>query len=136
VTWIYEGRELTEEVIDGFVGMVYLIENLEDGRKYVGKKIFKFARRRKIKGRLRRVVVDSDYKKYYGSNEELKAEVARLGPASFSRIVLRLCLNKSEMNYYEAKEQFERDVLLDHTYYNTWIQVKVRRSGALGVKDE
>lgn len=132
VGWIYEGRELTEEDIDGYAGMVYLIENLADGRKYIGRKLFKFSRRRKIKGRMRRIAIDSDYKGYYGSCAELKAEVARLGPASFSRIVLRLCRNKSEMNYYEAKEQFDRDVLLDPSYFNNWIQVKVRRSGALG----
>lgn len=131
VGWTYDGRELTEQDIDGYAGMVYLVKNLVDGKKYIGKKIFKFSRRRKIKGRFRRVAIDSDYKSYYGSCAELKADVARLGPASFSRIVLRLCRNKSEMNYYEAKSQFERDVLLDPSYYNLWIQVKVRRSGAL-----
>ena len=132
MNWIYEDHELTDVDIDGYAGMVYLITNLVDGRKYIGKKVFKFSRRRKIKGWMRRVVVDSDYKAYYGSCAELKAEVARLGLELFSRIVLRLCRNKSEMNYYEAKEQFSRDVLLDPSYYNVWIQVKVRRSGALG----
>ena len=88
VGWTYDGRELTEQDIDGYAGMVYLVKNLVDGKKYIGKKIFKFSRRRKIKGRFRRVAIDSDYKSYYGSCAELKADVARLGPASFSRIVL------------------------------------------------
>jgi len=35
------------------------------------------------------------------------------------------------MSYYEAKEQFSRDVLLDKNSYNQWIMVRARKSNLL-----
>lgn len=36
--WIYNGKEVTEDVMEGNLGFVYLITNLQTGKKYVGKK--------------------------------------------------------------------------------------------------
>tara|TARA_R110000772_G_scaffold99174_2_gene198854 strand:- start:12176 stop:12613 length:438 start_codon:yes stop_codon:yes gene_type:complete len=128
--WWYKFQELNEETVEGYVGFVYKITNLETKRKYIGKKILKFTRRKSIKGQKRRkkVVLDSDWREYYGSNKELKQDVETLGPEKFIREVLKLCKSKSEMSYWEAHFQFKYDVLLSDDYYNSWISCKIHKS--------
>jgi len=41
MNWIYQGKEVTE-IPNEYEGFVYLITNLTDNRKYVGKKLAKF----------------------------------------------------------------------------------------------
>ena len=79
----------------------------------------------KGKKRKRVQVKESDWKDYYGSNEEVKDLVEAHGGDRFIRRVLRLCKTKGELSYYEAKEQFDRDVLFDPMYYNEFIGLKV-----------
>jgi hypothetical protein len=70
--------------------------------------------------------------KYYGSNEELKLLVENDGPERFSREILRLCETKGLMSYFEAKEQFDREVLFRDEYYNQFIGVKIHASHVKG----
>jgi hypothetical protein len=125
--WKYKGKVL-KEIPEGFVSFVYLITNKVDGRQYVGKKLFKFTRTTKKRGKRVKKEIDSDWLDYYGSNKELNGDVEALGKKSFKREILYLCKSKGEASYLEAKEQFTRDVLLSEDYYNTWISVRVRKS--------
>ena len=50
MTWIYNNQPL-EEIPDGYTSFVYLITNLRTGKMYVGKKLFKFTRTTKKKGK-------------------------------------------------------------------------------------
>ena len=40
--WAYNDIEFTSEMISDYVGFVYVITNLINKKKYVGKKIFQF----------------------------------------------------------------------------------------------
>lgn len=136
MTWLYE-ETIIETLPDNCVGFVYLIENLVTGRKYIGKKLAKFAKtsykvvklkngtkkRKKIKSK-----IDSDWVTYYGSNDELNRDVLALGEANFKRTVLQYCYSKSECSYIEAKLQFEHKVLETDDYYNGQISVRVHGS--------
>lgn len=79
----------------------------------------------KGKTRKRIVIKESDWKTYYGSSEDLKTLVEERGDDNYYREILRLCKTKGECSYYEAKEQFERDVLLKDDYYNEFIGCKI-----------
>jgi hypothetical protein len=125
--WLYNNAPL-EEIPEGFVSFVYLITNEVTGRKYIGKKLFKFTRSTKKKGKRVKKQVDSDWKDYYGSNKELNEHVELYGKDKFKREILYLCKSKGEASYLEAKEQFARDALMTEDYYNTWIMVRVRKS--------
>ena len=70
---------------------------------------------------------ESDWKEYYGSNKELQADVDKFGKDSFKREILKLCKTKGEFGYYEAKYQFDNNVLESNDYYNSWIMVRVHK---------
>ena len=126
--WLHKGQAVSSEILDDYIGFVYLIVNMSSGKKYIGKKLLKFKRTKQIKGKKKKTTIESDWKDYYGSNKELKADVETLGAHNFRREILRLCKTKGECNYFEAKTQFSLDVLEDKGYYNEWISVKVSRS--------
>ena len=134
--WYYD-NELYDEASTEHVGFVYLITDLTTNRKYVGKKLFWNTRKLKpLKGRSRRrkQVVESDWKTYYGSNEELQQIVESSDEDRFERIILHLCHKKGEMSYLEAREQFDRNVLLSEEYYNNFIGCKIHGKHVAGLK--
>jgi hypothetical protein len=114
-------------------GFVYLIVNNVNNKKYIGKKFFWSMKTRQVNKKKKRYKVESDWKDYCGSNEELKNDIIALGHESFQRTILHLCKTKAECAYLELKEQIERDALLREDYYNGWIQVKVRKSHLRGL---
>ena len=128
--WHYQNIpfEPTEEELSQWQGFVYMITERSSRKKYIGKKFF-WSRRRlpPLKGKTRKriVIKESDWKTYYGSSEDLKTLVEKAGEDNYYREILRLCKTKGECSYYEAKEQFERDVLLRDDYYNEFIGCKI-----------
>ncbi len=125
--WEYSAQSLDTIIIENYVGFVYLITNLTNDRKYVGKKLFTKRKSKQVKGKKKRFSVESDWQTYYGSNAELLADVELLGTDSFKREILYLCKSKGECSYCEASEQFHRNVLYDTQYYNQWIQCKIHK---------
>lgn len=128
--WHYQNIpfEPTEEELSQWQGFVYMITERSSRKKYIGKKFF-WSRRRlpPLKGKTRKriVIKESDWKSYYGSSEDLKTLVEKTGDDNYYREILKLCKTKGECSYYEAKEQFERDVLLRDDYYNEFIGCKI-----------
>ena len=128
LNWQYNGLDFTEDLIGDNYGFVYQITNLTNGRKYIGKKFFYSSKTKQVKGKKKKIKVQSDWQTYYGSSAELVKDVLSLGNENFTREILHLCHSKGECGYLEAKEQFIRGVLETEEYYNTWIMVRVRNS--------
>jgi hypothetical protein len=129
--WLYNGKEVSDDIAQQYVGFVYIITNLISNKRYIGKKLFNFTRSKAIKGKTRRkrVTKESDWKTYFGSNAVLNNDVLELGQDKFKREILVLCKSKGTANYWEAKLQMEQSVLeKPDEYYNEWIIVKVHRS--------
>ena len=125
--WHYNGKEY-DETHEEYQGFVYMITELDTGKKYIGKKFFWKPKTLPItKSRKRRVRtrVESDWRTYFGSSKEVQTLVESKGNSNFKREILRLCRTKGECSYYEAKEQFERNVLLSDEYYNEFIGCKI-----------
>jgi hypothetical protein len=133
MTWTYKGKEVVD-IPPEFIGFVYLITNTTNDRKYIGKKLTQFKRSKKpLKGRTnkRRYTVESDWKDYYGSSDELTADVEKLGKDKFTREIMFWCTSKSELSYIEAREQFTHKVLESKQWYNGHIRVRVHQKGIL-----
>jgi hypothetical protein len=122
--WLYQGQEQTE-VPAGMIGFVYLITDTINNRKYIGKKLYHSAKTRQVNLKKKKYKVESDWQKYFGSNDALKEQVKLHGPENFPREILHQCAGKGECNYWEAYEQFVRGVLLTDEYYNGWISAKI-----------
>ena len=116
MNWQYNGEVFTD-VPKEMEGFVYMITNLTNNKKYIGKK--HFWTRQKDRKTGRRKTLESDWKNYFGSCDELNEDVKTLGKEHFLREILYLCPHKKSMSYYETYEQFKRNVLLSEEYYNT-----------------
>lgn len=125
--WIYKGSTF-EGPSEDLVGFVYIITNTENHKQYVGKKLFWHKKTKVLKGKKKRYLAESDWKTYYGSSKELNEDVKLIGEEKFTREILHLCTSKGHCSYMEAKEQFDRGVLLNYEmFYNDWIIVRVHR---------
>jgi hypothetical protein len=109
--WIYDGKPFTSDDIGEYFGFVYLITNLTNQRKYLGRKYFWSFRT--PKGKKRKVKSESDWKKYYGSCPELKEDIDRIGKDNFSRTILSLHKTKGKTNYEETRQLFTNGVLTE-----------------------
>ena len=136
--WYYNGEEFTSEMIGDYVGFVYLITDLSNGKKYVGKKTLMSKRKLPpLKGKTRRrtKIIETDWQDYYGSSEEVKALVEDRGRDQFKREILHLCKGKGEMSYLELKEQVDREVLFKDEYYNEFIGAKIHSKHVAALKN-
>jgi hypothetical protein len=139
MSWYYN-NQLVEELPEDCIGFVYLITNITNQRKYIGKKLAKFSKttyktvklkngnkkKKKIRGK-----IDSDWRTYYGSSPELTRDIEQLGQENFRRDILFYCKSKAECSYIEAREQFANKVLESKDWYNGHIQVRVHGSHIL-----
>jgi hypothetical protein len=96
--------------------------------KYIGKKTFGAFKYKQVNNKRKKIRVESDWKKYYGSSPKIKDDVKALGHENFKREILHLCKSKSMQSYLELREQIDRRVLESNDYYNDWIMVRVRKS--------
>jgi hypothetical protein len=136
MSWLYNNQPV-EILPADCVGFVYIITNVTNDRKYIGKKLAKFSRTTQRTVKLKngtkkkrkvRSKVDSDWQDYYGSSPELSKDVELLGKDQFRREILYYCKSKAECSYIEAREQFSRRVLESTDWYNGHIQVRVHGS--------
>ena len=134
--WLYEGKPfLTDDIGDQF-GFVYRITNLQTGKQYIGRKYF--WKKRKPRGGKRRVTTESDWKKYYGSSDELKRDRKLLGNDLFKREIISLHNTLGKVNYEETRQLFLNNVLTESTddgtpaFYNSNILGRYMRKDYFG----
>lgn len=131
MTWHYQGKawQPPEQFLpEDVYGFVYMITNRASGKKYIGKKFFwskKTLPITKTRKRRKRLLVESDWRNYWGSNKHLVEDVQKMGEDFFYREILHMCKSKSECAYMETKEQFDREVLLTDDYYNGIINCRI-----------
>ena len=121
--WAYQGTAFTSADIGDFFGYVYRITNLQSGKRYIGRKYF--YSKRKPRNSKRRVTSESDWKRYYGSSEELKADRKLFGNQIFKREIISLHITLGKVNFEETRQLFLNNVLTESltdgtpAYYNS-----------------
>jgi len=106
-----------------FFGFVYIITNTLSGKRYIGCKQFKFKKKNKI--------IDSDWKTYTGSSNDLNADIKKYGKQNFDFRIVSLHSCKTLLSYYETKLIFEADALLSPDYYNQFVRCRIFSSRLL-----
>lgn len=122
--WTYKNKtiESLEDVPEDAIGFIYEITHNPTNKRYIGKKILHHNKKLpplKGKKRARRVIKESDWKTYYGSNDEIKSMIKEGKSDEFTRKILIFATSKKQLSYLEAKEQFKREVLESDDYFNT-----------------
>ena len=117
-----------EENVDLPYGFIYKITNLTNDKKYIGKKQCQSIKKRpplKGKKNKRHEKIETDWRTYTSSSNELNKDLEQLGKDNFKFEILRWCDSKWELSYYEARLQFKEEVLLRNDYYNGIINVRI-----------
>ena len=131
--WTYKGKVIRniEDIYEGVYGFIYEVTHLPTGRKYLGKKNLYFERNKKlgkrelqalkeerkakgIGGRVpskKKVITESDWKTYFGSQTEIKELVKQGSQEDFKREILQYAPDKKLLTYYECKYLFINEVL-------------------------
>lgn len=130
MTWFFNGESYNPSS-DAF-GFVYIITEKPTGKMYIGKKrLFK-----KIKRKGKNVLVDSDWRDYYGSSRKLLENLEKIGKENYHREVIKECTNAASLAYIELKEQIERKVLFDDNFYNEYIGGRLNAKGLQHLREE
>ena len=109
-------------------GFIYVITNLTNNKKYIGKKQMKSVKKLKpLKGKKnkRHFDIETDWKTYTSSSNDLNIDIQALGMDKFKFEIIKLCDSKFELSYYEAKLQFDNDVLIKDGFYNGIINCRI-----------
>jgi len=112
-------------------GFIYVITNLIDNKRYFGKKQIKTIKKLKpLKGKKnkRHFDAETDWKTYMSSSNELNEDIVKLGKDNFKFEIIRFCDSKFELAYFEAKIQFDNEVLLKDGFYNGIINCRIGRA--------
>ena len=116
---------------DSPYGFIYVITNLIDNKRYFGKKQIKTIKKLKpLKGKKnkRHFDAETDWKTYMSSSNELNQDIVKLGKDNFKFEIIRFCDSKFELAYFEAKIQFDNEVLLKDGFYNGIINCRIGRA--------
>ena len=129
--WTYQSEEYStiEQFPENCYGFVYKITNLKNGKIYIGRKILKNTLTKKLtkkevseqvgpgrKPTKKKVIKESNWKVYWGSNKPLLEDIKKLGVENFEREILKLTFSKKELTYYELHYQCVYEVLLTDSY--------------------
>ena len=135
--WIENEQFVTDvhietKIEEGNIGFVYLVTDIENNMKYIGKKLVITTKKLpplKGKKRKRTKIVQTDWKDYFGSSEIIKNLVEEHGKERFKREILYWCKSKGELSYVEMYHQVKENVLLKpDEYYNGFVGGKIHRS--------
>lgn len=132
--WILDKPTVFEAIPYGFI---YLITNLETQKKYIGKKqCWTVLKRKPLKGKTKKRWEDkeTDWRTYTSSSREVNEDIQKYTKERFEFRILRFCDNKAQLAYWEAKMQFDNDVLLREDYYNGIINLRLGRRGLISEK--
>lgn len=137
--WLYKNEVIKSinQMPENSYGFIYQVTHLPTNRKYIGKKVLYFERNvklgkrelqalkeeRKAKGiggrapAKKKVVKESDWRTYYGSQTEIKELVNNGKESDFKREILKFVDNKKHLTYYECKYLFIYEVLENNKEY-------------------
>jgi len=128
MSWLFNGLQISEDTIPAkSVGFLYKITNINTGEWYIGRKLLTKAATKTVKGKKKKTRVESDWKDYWSSNDEIKA-LAKVNPTHFKREILLFVPTMGAMAYSEEYLLYKSGALFDPKCYNGNIRAKIMRN--------
>mgnify|MGYP000674521017 FL=1 len=115
-TWIFNNNLVDTPPLNA-VGFIYIITNLSNGKKYIGKKLLTMATYKQVNGKKKKARKESKWRQYQGSNKELLFDIS-INNHSIKKEIIEWSYTESQHNYLEVKYQFIYEVLEDINFYN------------------
>lgn len=130
--WLYKDKQinqLSDMPEPQPFGFIYEVTHIPTGRKYLGKKQLISIQNKplgkkelaaltdKRASKKKKVIKESDWKTYYGSNPEIKCLIKEGKQLEFKREILIFVPTKKLLTYYENKFLFINEVIEPHTNY-------------------
>jgi hypothetical protein len=125
----YREFKKIEDFPENAIGFIYRVTNIITNRFYIGRKVLynnnnKTLTKKEIEAwikpgrvpRKKKVIKESDWLTYFGSNKNLNLERKELGNEIFTREILQLCYSKKQLTYWEVYWQMKLDVLRIDSY--------------------
>jgi len=114
-------------------GFIYIVTHIPTGKKYLGKKSLFHTLNKKMgkkelaeqpitRGRTKltkKIIKESDWLTYYGSEEFIKQKIKEKNQHEFHREIIDLALNKKHLTYLETKHLFINNVLESDKWLNS-----------------
>ena len=139
-----DGKVIEYDSVDKFpancVGFVYKITNIKTGKFYIGRKsLFSNTKKKLTKKEIaehegpgrkptsKRVIKESNWTEYWGSNKAILEEIKQDGTEPFRKEILKFCFNKKQLTYWEVHFQCVNEVLLTDKSYNDNVLAKFFR---------
>jgi hypothetical protein len=121
MSWIYNDRVVNslDEIPEGSIGFIYELTQISTGKKYIGKKnLYSHRTLPPLAGqkRRRKVVKESDWKNYYGSQADVK-KLVKENKQDFTREILKFVQTKKLLTYWETKYLFIKGVIEPESNY-------------------
>jgi len=133
MNWTYKKEEIEDisHFPDNTYGFIYKITHLPSNKAYIGKKVLYHQRKVKLgkkelamyegvvgrKPSYKIAILESDWKKYWGSNKPLLELVKNEPPKNFTKEILHTCSSKKLLTYYETQTLFVYRVLEEPDMY-------------------
>lgn len=110
------------------IGFIYQITQISTGKSYIGRKMLYENKTTQKKGIKTKNKVETDWKNYFSSSDELKQLKEDIGIDDFKREILVFCFTKSQMIYAEECLLYHVDSLLKPEWFNNNIRSKIYKS--------
>jgi len=133
MNWIYKKEEIEDisQFPDNTYGFIYKITHFPTNKSYIGKKVLFHNKKIKltkkelalyegVSGRrpsYKLAIVESDWKKYWGSNKPLQELVKSEPIENFKKEILLFCSSKKLLTYFETQTLFVYRVLEEPDLY-------------------
>ena len=110
VNWYHQGIEILDvsQIPEGVIGFVYRIDNLNNGKIYIGRKAIQSKRKRKFGKREIAAMPNKRLKKW--------EDIAK--GDKIHKQILVYCTSKKELAYWESKYLFCEGTIESENYYN------------------
>lgn len=127
--WQYKGAELQDsDIPTEAIGFIYLIRQTSTGRKYIGRKLLTRASTKTVKGKRKKLRIESDWRNYWSSSPKIKEWIEEQGTHDFTREILTFVSSKSELMYAEEYALYNVNALLKDEWVNENIRSKIMKS--------